>query len=967
VTPIAVHGAEGAGLRTARLQIARLARLAGFVVIDSRFGVLPEVVSSLRHLCVFDWLPSTSALPSILSLAAATGAHRHVWIRFCRRPLVMTGAGSLELEPLIMRDLTRVVFVDEELGPTAAELRRAAAAARGLPGSFTAVLSTTRSARGVTGVHETAPAYAGEAPDTVAATGDRLANAHERVAGIRDAGTPRPGGAAGPAGQAGTGRLERAVDAAIAIAGRGRHARAARVLVRCAEGLAARGAVSSAARAWCALGELHLARARPERAAEAFDRARRADPGGATSVRALIGAGVAHLERGDLSSAEAALRTAIVGNDVAQARVQLAQTLFLKRRFDAAEEALGGRAPALLSRIRHAAGDLPGAAIAAAEAVRASDVNHEPASSADAHAAAAHVEAALGRYEEARRHADLATRAAKEVRQPEYRWRIAADAASVLARCGVPLNGSRRGRLLRATARLPPLAAARIRAALRRSDEDDRELRRFVDASGATLLLPARDERLDLIGRFQALVDAVHATADEAGALQAIATDLLRASDACSVVIRSARLGRSVAGAGRSWAAEEAFTRALLDGGDGVFRDGVAPEAAEPVRAAGSVLGSVAVRWVSGSNPPASRVRELLRVSAAAAVPPLRTIAQPDPDRAESESLFPDYLLGRGPAAERVREAIRRAAAAPYPVLVQGESGSGKELVARAIHARSPRRLRRFCAVNCAALTDDLVEAEFFGHARGAFTGAVAERPGLFEEADQGTLFLDEVAELSARAQAKLLRVLQEGEVRRVGENMPRRVDARIVAATNRSVEDEVRAARFRADLRFRLDVIRVTIPPLRERAEDVPWLAQRLWSDAAARLGTKATLSDELIGALARYDWPGNVRELQNAIASIAVHAPRRGRVQASMLPGHLAAAGASSVRGLEEARKEFERRLVRAALAHAAGRKGLAAAQLGITRQGLAKLLKRLAIVPPEPAADRGPEPESRADRQQ
>ena len=135
---------------------------------------------------------------------------------------------------------------------------------------------------------------------------------------------------------------------------------------------------------------------------------------------------------------------------------------------------------------------------------------------------------------------------------------------------------------------------------------------------------------------------------------------------------------------------------------------------------------------------------------------------------------FPDDLLGRGAAAERVREAIRRAAAAPFPVLIEGESGSGKELVARAIHARSARRARRFCAVNCAALTDDLLEAELFGHARGAFTGAIGERAGLFEDAHGGTLFLDEVGELSPRAQAKLLRVLQEGEVRRVGENMPR-------------------------------------------------------------------------------------------------------------------------------------------------------------------------------------------------
>ena len=180
-----------------------------------------------------------------------------------------------------------------------------------------------------------------------------------------------------------------------------------------------------------------------------------------------------------------------------------------------------------------------------------------------------------------------------------------------------------------------------------------------------------------------------------------------------------------------------------------------------------------------------------------------------------------------------MRDAIRRAALAPYPVLIEGESGSGKELVARAIHARGPRRSRRFCAVNCAALTDDLLEAELFGHAQGAPSPAPsASAPGLFEEADQGTLFLDEAGELTPRAQAKLLRALQEGEVRRVGENMPRKVDARVVAATNRSLEDDVRTGRFRADLRFRLDVIRIAIPPLRERADEVPGLC----ADSGAR-----------------------------------------------------------------------------------------------------------------------------------
>ena len=278
---------------------------------------------------------------------------------------------------------------------------------------------------------------------------------------------------------------------------------------------------------------------------------------------------------------------------------------------------------------------------------------------------------------------------------------------------------------------------------------------------------------------------------------------------------------------------------------------------------------------------------------------------------------------------------------------ISGESGSGKELVARAIHAHSARRARRLCAVNCAALTEDLLEAELFGHVRGAFTGATAERAGLFEEADGGTLFLDEIGELSPRAQAKLLRVLQEGEVRRVGENLPRKVDARIVAATNRRLTEEVDAGRFRADLRFRLDVLRLQIPPLRERPDEVAGLAERIWSEAAARLGTRATLSPDLLAALARYDWPGNVRELQNVMAALAVEAPRRGRVPASLLPAHVANLVTRSAIDFDGARLEFERRFVRAALARAGGQKRAAAAQLGVSRQGLAKMLKRLGIV--------------------
>jgi hypothetical protein len=268
------------------------------------------------------------------------------------------------------------------------------------------------------------------------------------------------------------------------------------------------------------------------------------------------------------------------------------------------------------------------------------------------------------------------------------------------------------------------LTAAWVRAALRRDGEEDPDLARFIEMSGAVMFGPAPPATTDLIDRFQALLDAIHDSPDEAAALQVIAADLLTAVEGCSVVIRSARLGKQAATAGRPWTGEEALTQSVLDGGCAVFRDGLTPEAAEPVRGAGGVLGSIAVRWTPGARPPAQRAKDLLRIAAAAAAPMLKALRAAPPAADDQAHRYPDELLGRGAAADRVRDAIRRAALAPYPVLIEGESGSGKELVARAIHARGPRRARRFCAVNCAALTDDLLEAELFGHAKGAFTGA---------------------------------------------------------------------------------------------------------------------------------------------------------------------------------------------------------------------------------------------------
>ena len=366
--------------------------------------------------------------------------------------------------------------------------------------------------------------------------------------------------------------------------------------------------------------------------------------------------------------------------------------------------------------------------------------------------------------------------------------------------------------------------------------------------------------------------------------------------------------------------------------------------AAVPVYDADRPVAALVVRW-SREQPlvHASKLAGLLQVASVACEADVRLKHH---QGRQCRPTHPTGLLGDSLEMVELRESIARAAAAPYPVVVEGETGVGKELVARALHRVGPRRVRPFCAVNCAALTDDLFEAELFGHARGAFTGAIADRTGLFEEAHRGTLFLDEVAELSPRAQAKLLRVLQEGEIRRVGENTPRAVDVYLVAATNRSLSAEVTAGRFRQDLRFRLSVIELQVPPLRERREDIRVLVGYFWERALARTGSQARLSAETVDALTRYDWPGNVRELQNVVAGLAVRAPRRGAVGSTCLP--LAIRGGCEYRQLtlEEARRDFDHQFVRGAMGRANGRPSVAAQELGITRQGLAKLRARLGL---------------------
>jgi DNA-binding NtrC family response regulator len=421
--------------------------------------------------------------------------------------------------------------------------------------------------------------------------------------------------------------------------------------------------------------------------------------------------------------------------------------------------------------------------------------------------------------------------------------------------------------------------------------------------------------------------------------------DLAALSGACRWLVRHASASRAVIvdDTGRRFLAGEGWTRAEWSRASG---DVGSAFLRAPIRYRGEVIGQVvgAAGGVERQTlqPAIDTVAALLAPAVRARLDAISSTSRP------REAHVPE-LIGRSPAIRAVRDEIARAAGVPFPVLVEGESGTGKELVARAVHRLGPRRERRFCAVNCAALSDELVEAELFGHARGAFTGAITPRPGLFEDAHGGTLFLDEVGELSPRAQAKLLRAVQEREVRRVGENAARSVDVRLVAATNVVLPEAVGAGRFRADLQFRLAVIRISLPPLRDRVEDIPLLAEAFWRQVTQAKSTRARLGPDALAGLSRHTWPGNVRELQNVIAALVMIAPGHGRVGARHVRQVLRASDTDAPWvSLTAARRTFEQRTVATALARHAGRRAAAARELGLSRQGLAKAIKRLGLAP-------------------
>jgi len=317
-------------------------------------------------------------------------------------------------------------------------------------------------------------------------------------------------------------------------------------------------------------------------------------------------------------------------------------------------------------------------------------------------------------------------------------------------------------------------------------------------------------------------------------------------------------------------------------------------------------------------------------------------------ERLQGELTLSRSMVFASEAMRRLAVLVARVAPRDVTVLVSGESGTGKERVAEAIVAGSRRAERPFVRFNCAALSPGLAEAELFGHARGAFTGATRARPGLFGEADGGTILLDEIGELEAGAQAKLLRVLQEGEVRPVGEERVRMVDVRVVAATHRDLAALVKEGKFREDLYYRLDVVHLHVPPLRERPEDVPVLARHFLARAADRFGVSPlAVPEALFARLAAHAWPGNVRELENAIEGLVALSPPDG-LDLSLLPGGAPAPGgaAPTARGLKEKVEAFERGLVVEALRASRGNRSEAARALGISRVTLHDKLKKYGL---------------------
>jgi two-component system response regulator HupR/HoxA len=332
-------------------------------------------------------------------------------------------------------------------------------------------------------------------------------------------------------------------------------------------------------------------------------------------------------------------------------------------------------------------------------------------------------------------------------------------------------------------------------------------------------------------------------------------------------------------------------------------------------------------------RPLASAVTSCHTAAVAASAPPLSSY---------------DAIIGGAPAMQELYSLLDRIARSESTILVQGENGTGKELVARAIHHSSPRAARAFVVTNCSAFNDNLLDSELFGHKRGAFTGASSDKPGLFEVADNGTFFLDEIGDMSATLQVKVLRVLQEGTFNRVGDTETRKVDVRIIAATNRDLKAMVESGQFREDLYYRINVINLVLPALRQRREDMPILVDHfLHKHERAGGGTPKRLSAGCLARLAAYPWPGNVRELENEIERLVVLAGDEPVIGEDLLSPrihhHRPVTEVADSPSLPAAVEALERRMIGEALRRHRGNKTRASAELQVSRRNLIRLCQK------------------------
>jgi Nif-specific regulatory protein len=312
--------------------------------------------------------------------------------------------------------------------------------------------------------------------------------------------------------------------------------------------------------------------------------------------------------------------------------------------------------------------------------------------------------------------------------------------------------------------------------------------------------------------------------------------------------------------------------------------------------------------------------------------------------KAEQEKRF---VIGNSPAMNAVMALVQSVSSTDTSVIIYGETGTGKELIANTIHELSKRKLSPLIKVNCAAIPEELLESELFGHEKGAFTGAHDRKAGMFQVAHGGTIFLDEIGDISLKTQAKLLRVLQESELQPLGSTTSIKIDARVIAATNKNLKEKIAAGTFRSDLFYRLNVFPVTMPPLRDRLEDLPRLVDFFIEKYSHLKKEQAHIDKDVIGAFMKYSWPGNIRELENIIERLMIISGS-GHISISDLPRELSldSPNTLSVKPLKDALVDCKKSLVSQALSESSGKKSEAAAMLGMPRSNFSRLLKQLGI---------------------